>query len=211
MSIIRATAVFNATSALPEDVITNTFHFDAGLTNEPQLTNMLDLLEDFYTVPVDTTAITGYMGADAVNGTLTIYLYNLDHTPPRAPIAFRVVTFSPVASAVLPTEVALVVSFQAAPQSGVPQARRRGRIYLGGLVASTNASGRPQAAFRAQVLAQANELLAASDASINVDWVVWSPTTSTAVGVANGWIDDAWDTQRRRGVSPTTRTTFDGT
>jgi hypothetical protein len=49
---------------------------------------------------------------------------------------------------------------------------------------------------------------AAAIASASWDWVVYSPTDDAYHEVANGWVDNAWDTQRRRGYKPTSRTTF---
>jgi hypothetical protein len=40
----------------------------------------------------------------------------------------------------------------------------------------------------------------------NNDWCVWSVADQIAVPVANGWIDNAFDVQRRRGVDYTSRT-----
>jgi hypothetical protein len=41
----------------------------------------------------------------------------------------------------------------------------------------------------------------------------WSEATLglASINVDHGWIDNAFDTQRRRGIRPDTRTEFDGT
>lgn len=60
-------------------------------------------------------------------------------------------------------------------------------------------------------------LLAAGDASSGAwTWCIYSPTTETQtaslassfIPIVGGWVDNAWDTQRRRGLEPTTRTTW---
>jgi hypothetical protein len=40
------------------------------------------------------------------------------------------------------------------------------------------------------------------------DWCVYSPTSNMLFPISQIWVDDAWDTQRRRGVKATTRTTY---
>jgi hypothetical protein len=42
---------------------------------------------------------------------------------------------------------------------------------------------------------------------IDVDWVVHSPTHDTNTKVKEAWVDDEWDTQRRRGQRATKRIT----
>lgn len=109
----------------------------------------------------------------------------------------------------LPPEVAICTSFQGAPTSGVNQARRRGRIYLGPLAQTTmGTDGRVSSATVTQLVAAAQTLLTASDTALNWSWSVYSPTSGGGVIVDNGWIDNEFDTQRRRGRKPTTRTTF---
>lgn len=48
-----------------------------------------------------------------------------------------------------------------------------------------------------------------ADASLIWQWRIWSPTNNNSVLIDNGWVDNAWDTQRRRGVEATARTIFD--
>jgi hypothetical protein len=111
----------------------------------------------------------------------------------------------------LPPELAICVSFRAALASGVNAARRRGRVYIGPL--SDNAregGGDPQVASAARIaLAQdADDLLTASNASADWSWGVYSRTDGILRPVVAGWVDDAFDVQRRRGLEPTTRSTY---
>lgn len=109
----------------------------------------------------------------------------------------------------LPTEVALCMSFQALITSGIPQARRRGRVYFGPLKASDLAAGgRPSATLVSALDTFGTDLLAASNAAATWTWGVYSETASTFAPIANGWVDDEFDTQRRRGRVLTTRTVF---
>jgi hypothetical protein len=51
----------------------------------------------------------------------------------------------------------------------------------------------------------ASNLLAASNPAT---LAVWSPSNGDAVPVTDGWVDNAWDTQRRRGIDRTARSTW---
>ena len=112
----------------------------------------------------------------------------------------------------LPEEVACCLSFEAVPAAGTNQARRRGRIFLGPLAQTaldttiSTAPSRPNPALIASVF---TALSAASVLwSVSWEWMVNSPTIGkySSASVARAWIDNAWDTQRRRGVDPSEKT-----
>jgi hypothetical protein len=122
----------------------------------------------------------------------------------------------------LPNEVALCLSYQAVAISGESQARRRGRIFFGPLCNTANtlsATGecRPSAALVTALCGAATLLAtpAATAAGDLVHWAVYSPTTDLTEtiddafqDVDNGWVDNSFDTQRRRGRDATARTTW---
>lgn len=143
-------------------------------------------------------------------------VYRLSDPKPRAPryeAALGLVASK--ASTTLPTEVAVCLSFQALQLSGAPQARRRGRIYLGpfGTNAAQSNASRPDTGLTGSISLAAKNLLIASDSnSEGWKWAILSPTgvpgPTEAIAyslVDNGWVDDAWDTQRRRGLAPATK------
>lgn len=144
----------------------------------------------------------------------TIKLYNQEDVEPRSPVeelTFGLTGLS--AATALPAEVALCSSFQGDPVSGQNQQQRRGRIYISGWINSANGSGgRPSQATRillGNATAQlSNDLQAIGSGLTQVVWVVYSRTADENAQITNGWVDDAWDTQRRRGVKPSTRTTW---
>lgn len=110
----------------------------------------------------------------------------------------------------MPREVALCLSFQGLRIPGTPQARRRGRIYLGPLLSSLNSSGRPLGTSVTTILQEAEDFaqdIQAIDPSYS--WAVWSTLDGTAVPLHDLWIDDAFDTQRSRGVAVTSRQTLE--
>ena len=98
--------------------------------------------------------------------------------------------------------------------------RRRGRIYLGPLaaVAADSSTGRPNTSFVTAIKNAAAAYLASVTTDGTFTWVVHSHTTGASPGtydetgnsvtVNQGWVDNAWDTQRRRGMAPTTRSAF---
>lgn len=106
-------------------------------------------------------------------------------------------------------EVALCLSFR----GGVNTARQRGRIYLGPLGYNDTDSARPEVSLITNALNLATAF--SNLGGVDIDWCVHSPTTragSLDLGpsthpVKLAWVDDAWDTQRRRGLRPLARTT----
>lgn len=206
MAIYRVQLNWNPTSLNPLDAAVNTLHFDiTGVfaTEMPiiqtTLRNAFELFEGFYA----NTVISGVLN--------TFKVYALDDPEPRSSkfAGTMGAGFIPTGGNPLPSEVAVCLSFQAAQVSGTPQARRRGRIYLGPLGASgLDTNGRPTSACRSAASAVGASILADSVSNGGWSWVVWSPTTGTSSIVTNGWVDNAFDIQRRRGVAPTLRTTF---
>jgi hypothetical protein len=97
-----------------------------------------------------------------------------------------------------PQEVALCLSFY----SGRNLPRSRGRMYMGPFFAG-GMLGRPSATQQTALLDLASDLAALGGA--DVAWVIYSPTDNQYRGVTNAWVDNAWDTQRSRGLAPTSR------
>lgn len=92
-----------------------------------------------------------------------------------------------------------------------PAARKRGRLYLGPLNhamlgAGVNGPGvKPE--FRSVVTQAARALaLAVAAALEGLAWMVWSRVAHSISPILGGFMDDAFDTQRRRGISASTRT-----
>jgi len=211
MPLFKFQVTIPTDSAIPKDFVTNTWHFyrtaAAPITDYD---NVRDMLEDFYaTAPSGGgSALTTYFAA-ALGGPAVVKAYNLADTIPRAPVYESTFTFNPTGTNQLPAEVALVMSFQAPRVSGVPQSRRRNRVYLGPW--GTNAgqsTGRPDSTVTTQITRAGSDLIDAANASATWDWVVYSGTTGEYEVVNNGWVDNAWDTQRRRGLAPSSRIAF---
>jgi hypothetical protein len=115
----------------------------------------------------------------------------------------------------LPSEIAVCNSFHDATNLGEgghtgprPASRHRGRNYIGPLndLAVDN-DGVPHVleAFRLAITG------AASSDDINtgnVTWSVWSRKNAAMYAVTAGFVDDAFDVQRRRGEKASTRTVW---
>lgn len=195
--------ILAAASGIAEDASVNTLHFSCvtPATDAAAIAASLETIWD---------SNRGLFPATVAQNGHRIKIYNLADAEPRAPLVDTTFNLDSAPSgAPLPTEVALCLSFQAGRISGQSQARRRGRIYWGPIKASYNDSnGRPDATAVATVLNVGDELLAASTAATDWSWGVFSRVDDDLVSVQNGWVDNAWDIQRRRGLAPTTRSTF---
>lgn len=170
----------------------------------------------------------------AANG-CAVKLYNitghLDGSPHGSPYAVGTFTMPAALDAVgLPEEVALVATLEAANRAGQfvevpddadpdlkpqrPRQRYTGRVYMGPFGSSNNEadangmsrpSGQILPLVRNVLVRLAQEIdaiLPADECSLGV----WSRADHNIRGVTDIRTDNAWDTQRRRGNSPTTVT-----
>jgi hypothetical protein len=147
------------------------------------------------------------------NGHVTKF-YDREDPEPRAPIlTYNWNLAGAPSGGAAPPEVSVCCSFQGNPLSGQPQSRRRGRNYLPFLAsASIGADGRPDAACVTAAVGWGDSLLEFSKANADFTWVVASSYGVPGefdVVITNGWVDNEFDTQRRRGRDATARTTFD--
>ena len=202
--------IWEGESQLAEDAYVNTWHFrkDLGVvTNYP---NIVDLLTDFYTVTADGAvgAPIDYMSGESITGKATIKIYDLTEPKPRYPVYTQDQYFNISEGSSLPTECAAVMSFQGERVAGLEQARRRNRIYLGPLSIYAMSDMMLKGEFVQSILFQGKQLLNAVNSSETWDWVVYSPTNNNVVSITDGWVDNGFDTQRRRGVRSTARGTF---
>lgn len=223
MAIVRVQATLERVTALPVDVVTNTWHCQTtssippGLGVETQA--FIDYLKTFYNT-------IGPAIANSMTGKIDYRAYLLNDPEPRVPFIEDTNTIG-VGGTRHPGEVALTFSFQGPKVSGANQARRRGRVFLGCLSAGANAvdvtgGKRPSAAILSLIRGAGADLLAATVIDPGVDWIVFSPTNAGpenadgtfqnlgagATTVVDGWIDDAFDTIRSRGLAPVSRVIF---
>lgn len=186
----------------PADYVTNSWSFEADDLTALDLA--LDALEDFY------NTIDPLYSESIVQNGHELKAYNRADPTPRAPVIERTFNFTTAPSGdTLPHEVAVVMSFQGQKQSGVPQARQRGRVFIGPIdQIRCDSDGRPSAQTRTTLTGAGQDLLDASQAATTWIWDVWSTVNGLPSEVNNGWVDNAFDTQRRRGRVSTSRNVF---
>jgi hypothetical protein len=211
MAILRAQTQFPMFTGIPRDVISNTVHFewDETLTLADAATEIAARLTTFYTGAYDG----GTYRAEYVTwASGTVEVTDLSGPPPRIPEVRNVIPTGAPAASVVPTEVAAVLTFAAAETGGVIRQRLYNRIYLGGLASTAISGGTAStfptlhAVFRDFVANAADALLLENDGFL--DWIQYSPTAGVARPIARGWVDNSPDTQRRRSVELSGRTTW---
>ncbi len=212
MPNISVQATFERVSGLPEDRIVNNWHFSVTGTLEPGEADAIrDLLDSFYFGLNAGGSTVGSFLAGSLTG-LTYKMYNLADLKPRPVTERPSLDFvRPAQTGIyVPHEVAVCLSYYA--DRNLP--RQRGRIYIGplgnsaiaGAVAGDNDS-RQASALRPSFATAGARLIAESQSGFR-PWVVYSPTDLAGRQVTDGWIDDAFDTQRRRGRKPAVRELF---
>jgi hypothetical protein len=126
-------------------------------------------------------------------------VYNMADPTPRPIIATKQTLGG--ASVAGPHEVALCLSYY----SGRNLPRTRGRIYLGPFQGSIVAVATPNAVTISDLITLGTSIHAAF-AALGGSWAIHSVKDNTFLPITNTWVDNAWDTQRRRGMKATSRT-----
>jgi len=204
MPAIRAQVTLRTKDNVPANFVTNSWGLTTDTVGTPDWNEIRNAFKLFY----DNLDV--FLSPSVAQNDHEVKFYALPGVQPNYPIAERFFSLSTnPAGTAMPSEVALVLAFQGVRTPGLEQARRRGRIYVGPLDTTTTSGERPTTAFRTAVV----DAALAFDADLDtitpiVEWGVWSETNQAMVEIASGWVDDAWDTQRRRGLAPTTRTNF---
>lgn len=167
------------------DAIVNTLYFNvSGSVDEPDYD---DLVNDLWALWSPNTWSLGQF--------LDIRAYNMSDAEPR-PVKARKAEQTPGTMPNGPRQIALCLSYYA--DRNLP--RRRGRIYIGPWATpprrTTNAI---------TPLIDLGQALA-DLGGLNVDWSIWSPTTSEHHRISTIWVDDSWDVIRSRKDPSTSRT-----
>lgn len=210
--------VFHGATGLPHDVFVNSFIFRN--TQQPSVESAegraMDCVKDFYST-VKSGSLDATASVNHIIGLMASYVtrwtqkcYDLGNPPgDRVPIEreYTGTDFPARGSSgtPLPAELSVVLSLQTAYTG--PWGR--GRLYMGpfntisadvpanyGGVSVTKAT-RDRLALQAGWLALGN--------GRDMEWCVYSGAKNRMQRVTGGWVDDAWDVQRRRGHEPTMR------
>lgn len=203
--------------------------------SQPHLEDIRDALNSFYGTdteqittqePAGERSVFDYIGEQVAAGPVHSFkFYNMDDPKPRQPILTTHPNLAPGNQAKLPAEVAVVLSFSAPPDTGDNVQRGRGRVYIGPLnmlaIENGTADARVSVNLR-NTLAKALRRMA-WEMPDDVTPVIYSAgaravdpaTGKRATGallppdayiIEVGYIDDSFDTQRRRGQASTSRT-----
>jgi hypothetical protein len=215
----RLQVVLDRDGLLPEDAVVNTWHFEADAGGgsdrdkwDLDMPGLLDRVELFY------VTVAGIF-APTLAGTGRIKAYDLSDAKPRVPRVVQEFTFVPSTSDALPAEVALCLSFKGATESGVNMRRRKGRVFLGPLARTMIDGGTPVADVRpgtgnvSSVLTAAEVMATGGSGTFRLS--IYSPTSDPGETMVDAawndavefWVDNAFDTQRRRGARATARQT----
>lgn len=220
----KATVIFPYKTGLPEDVATNTFVFSfrggPGATpqdNDKQMLH-LNLTRFFNDEFVTSIPLAEYYSEYIERSACRIRYVEFDEiTGAEVEEAVTVpFTLGPTSQTQdLPLECAATLTFlQNLPGSTlIPEARRRGRIFLGPLNSLANASVVDGTVplinqdFINRVMASAQFLVDQGEPT-QWRWSVYSRTNRVTYHVKEGWMDNEWDTIRSRGARATGRTRF---
>jgi hypothetical protein len=194
-------------SNLPEDAATNTLHFEYvhpdPITEAKFNTGVRTPLNNFYT----SLATQGILSSAINPANITYKAYRITDLPPSPPEYTGNITIGGMMTGVAaPPELSVCLSYKAPNVLGGVPARRRGRIYVGplGFLAGATVPSTQQQAIRDAGAALLSDVTTAGQFL----WVVYSPTANAAYTVESGWVDNAWDVQRRRGTKSSARITF---
>ena len=198
MPLYRVQFEFNMDTGNPLDKTMNTVHVIADDVGELE-SGAIVAFTTFY------GTLDGYFSKLVLPEASVYRAYDLDDPEPRAPVLEEVFDVGTTGTGdALPPELAVVVSFEAPQQSGEPQARRRGRLYFGPLDNVLNGTtGQIGTAVVDDFVNALDTLLTTNAAATTWAWAVYSRANDSAIEVTHGWVDNAFDIQRRRGLAPT--------
>lgn len=187
---------------MPTDVYVNTMAFETVTEiSNPHMEIIAEALASLMDGLVDVIAAT-------VENGYQVKLYDIDAPEPRVPL-LEFATTSPNWNGgySLPTEVAICLSYRGLTESGDAAGRRRGRIFLGpiGVNSLSTTDGRPDESAVDLIGGAVTDFADVLDGTA-VNHCVWSRAADNLYDVTSYWVDNAFDTQRRRGAAPTFKT-----
>lgn len=230
--VIKAVVKFPRVSGVPADTVDHDWYFLWNTAGSPILSDLVpvvDALTAFYnTASSDSGFSVGHYMSEELerSNDADVALYRVPAVagPLGAPTTMGTVLFSAaVAGTPFPSEVAVCMSYRSLYDSDVeflpgerPRATHRGRVYIGPLQSVStelaNHEVTPSSAFINDVVENAVHFMSNGDAESPLNgtdwvWVQFSIKEWRSLPVAQVWVDDAFDTQRRRGRQAQTRMT----
>lgn len=204
----RAMMIFKHPTGLPEDVFVNSFVFrnetvgsDIGEVTD----DIVAALVSFYSEPVATGSSISSLMPGNVLVAPQVRVYDLGQAPPRDPeirVLDATAWLKGTNAASMPYQVAACISWRTA----VNRPWGRGRTYIGpltnGTIAQTAEVPRISTAARDTLVQAADRFLS----GLNVKPVILGKLGPNLI--TGGWVDNEFDTQRRRSVEATDRLEF---
>lgn len=231
MTVLKAVVELAHVNALPADSAMNEFIYLSTETPpyDNAITEIAAQLLDFYNAPhgpaAETVAMFISSSMSRVVGVCKIHYYDITTVLSGAPAGSPFHTHSWTLGGIkaggtdLPAEVAVAVSYHSdyeglperGPNKTRPRQRRRGRVFIGPLnswAVGNTIAGRVtnNQSFRETLAGAAATMM--TDTATVVNWAQWSRVNARVSEIIGGHIDDAFDTQRRRGEDPDLRTIF---
>lgn len=146
--------------------------------------------------------------SSVVGNQLDLLVYDMADPEPRVPIADESAALANGGGGAFPSDIAICLSYHGVYESGVNRARRRGRLFIGPVLAATGVAVtgqgiRVQPSIVTTILAAALDLdnMIATPAT----WMVYSPTDNAAHAIVQASIDNGFDTRRSRDNRETVR------
>lgn len=212
MGLLQAVVRFPYTTNLPRDVSINTFNFEVpGDYTQAQADAIHAALVAFYNTVAPTVAVCSMMSTVIQRNACKVQQFyksapdNSDFGDPVQEVGFTLGAAGTTIN--LPLEVALCASESS--QDAPSRATGRSRQYIGPLCtnAMNNGAGFPTpSSFFITALANASDRLCDAMAVNDTPWVVWSRKNSALYTIDSGYVNNEWDTQRRREADATART-----
>lgn len=206
--------VWDHSSALPRDACVNTLCFDvhsAGASSSWMPLLAGDVASSIVNASGSNGSLTNFI-AECMGGSYTVKVYDLGQSEPRDAHEEQFTFTVQTTTTALPNEVALCLSFKTSQGNVGPS--NRGRIYfgpLGGTISvgeDANHNAIPTAGLTSALLDLAVRLYDNVSAH-DMPWAIYSRKNNSLGLVQNAWVDNAFDTQRRRGNDPTGRVSID--
>lgn len=222
----RLTATMKRKSGIEKDSTMNTWHFIApsGLPSAGDYGNMMNVYQGFLDAIANDLSNVFRTETDVCS--IEFFKYTAERPPPGTglgpptAVGFTQGWASAPTLNGYPSEVATCISLDGTSVTDAehgtggtrPAARKRNRKYIGPLAEHTGTADtvtkevRPNGTWRnALTQAVVNQLI---NAAVAKGWALtgFSPTQWQTFPVKNVWVDDAFDTQRRRGELPTLQT-----
>lgn len=212
---VSAQVILRTNDNIPANYVTNTYHFLMDYATVDPTPGADDL--EGITDQVNNALVDLYNDLQNIWGGLLqtghrIKYVNIDEPAPQYPYQEELFDLGSItASQFLPNEVCIVSSFEADQVAGINQATRRGRVFLGPLaIGALPNGGRVSPATQSLIATSFDTFSGKQDTAgfTGWQWMVYSRKRDEMARVTNGHVDNAFDTQRRRGLESSVRTTW---